>query len=327
VSGTPLRFDEFQDQALYDPGSGFFAAGGRAGGRGGDFITSAEIGPLFGVVLASAITRWWRELGSPEQWSVVEAGAGRGALAAAILSVGLPPGARYVLVERSAALRAEAIELLGDRVEARERMPDAPITGVILANELLDNLPTRIVERATDGWAEVWVDAEGGDEIRTGPDVPEPVLDGDVPLGTRLPVVEQAMTWVADALGILSSGRLVVVDYGVRTTVELVGRQWLRTFREHGRGSDPLVAPGSSDITIDVPFDQLPAPRRIVTQREFLVEHGIDDLVEEGRRVWRERAHIGDLDAVRHRSRITEAEALLDPDGLGGFLVAEWVHP
>jgi hypothetical protein len=27
---------------------------------------------------------------------------------------------------------------------------------------------------------------------------------------------------------------------------------------------------------------------------------------------------------MRMRSRISEAEALLDPGGLGGFLVAEW---
>jgi SAM-dependent MidA family methyltransferase len=221
-------------------------------------------------------------------------------------------------------LRAQATELLGDRAEVREAMPDAPFAGVILANELLDNLPTRIVERTALGWAEVWVDAVGGDEVRAGPEVPEPRVGVEVPIGTRLPVAERAAAWVADALARLASGRLVMFDYGVRSTDELVGRPWLRTFREHVRGSDPLAGPGSTDITIDVPFDQLPAATRLVTQREFLREHGIDELVEEGRRVWHERAHIGDLEAVRHRSRIIEADALLDPDGPGGFLVAEW---
>ena len=49
-----------------------------------------------------------------------------------------------------------------------------------------------------------------------------------------------------------------------------------------------------------------------------------DELVEEGRRVWSEQAARPGLDAMRMRSRISEAEALLDPDGLGSFLVAEW---
>ena len=36
---------------------------------------------------------------------------------------------------------------------------------------------------------------------------------------------------------------------------------------------------------------------------------------------WDARAHIGDLEAVRHRSRITEAAALTDPVGLGAHRV------
>ena len=61
-------------------------------------------------------------------------------------------------------------------------------------------------------------------------------------------------------------------------------------------------------------------------QAEWLRAHGIDDLVTEGRRVWQERAGIGDLAAVKARSRINEAEALLDEDGLGAFRVLEWIR-
>jgi hypothetical protein len=40
--------------------------------------------------------------------------------------------------------------------------------------------------------------------------------------------------------------------------------------------------------------------------------------------VWDEQAARPGLEAMRMRSRVSEAEALLDPGGLGGFLVAEW---
>ena len=60
------------------------------------------------------------------------------------------------------------------------------------------------------------------------------------------------------------------------------------------------------------------------SQAEFLAAHGIDELVAEGRRVWQERAHLGDLEAIRARSRVGEAEALTDPAGLGAFHVLEW---
>ena len=57
----------------------------------------------------------------------------------------------------------------------------------------------------------------------------------------------------------------------------------------------------------------------------FVKRIGIAELVEEGRRLWQERAHLGDLTAIRARSRVTEADALCDPDGLGAFRVLEWV--
>jgi SAM-dependent MidA family methyltransferase len=317
-----LRFDRFQERSLYDPTSGFFATSGRAGRREGDFITSPEVGPLFGATLARGLDRWWAELDRPVRFDVVEAGGGRGALAASVLAAS--PRCRdaltYTLVERSAPLRDAAVELLGDRVVVTDELPDAIDVGVILANELLDNLPVRVVERADSGWSEVFVGPDGAalraTELDPGWSVSE---------GTRLPVQEEAARWVGDARRRLGRGRLVCIDYGVRDTVELAGRPFLRTYRAHERGTDPFDAPGTRDITCDVAFDQLPEPDELRTQAEFLTDLGIDELVEEGRAIWAERAAIGDLAAIRGRSRVIEAEALGDPTGLGAFLVAEWI--
>jgi hypothetical protein len=52
--------------------------------------------------------------------------------------------------------------------------------------------------------------------------------------------------------------------------------------------------------------------------------HGIDELVDEGKRYWEAHAAHPDLAAMRMRSRISESEALLDPAGLGSFTVCEW---
>jgi hypothetical protein len=74
-------------------------------------------------------------------------------------------------------------------------------------------------------------------------------------------------------------------------------------------------------------IDQLPPPDEVVGQAEFLRRHGIDALVAEGRAAWTARASVADLAALAARSRIREAEALLDPAGLGGFTVLTWnVH-
>lgn len=325
------RFDEYLERALYHAERGFYAARGQAGRRG-DFLTSPEVGPLFGAVVARALDAWWRGLGEPDPFTVIEAGAGPGTLArtVALAAPECGPALRYVTVERSAAQR----RLHPDGVAALAELPDGPVTGVVLANELLDNLPFRLLERTADGWSEVWVDH--GTEVLAPLDaaeVPPAVvgLDRAAP-GTRVPVQERAAAWLRDALALVERGRVVAIDYA-DTTASLAARpqgEWLRTYRGHERGGDPLDAPGTQDITVEVAVDQLATvrpPDADRTQAEFLRAHGIDDLVEEGRRLWTERAHLGDLAAIRARSRVTEAEALTDPAGLGGFRVLEWVVP
>jgi SAM-dependent MidA family methyltransferase len=290
-----VGFDVFMEDALYGP-DGFYASGRGAGRRGADFITSPELGPLFGAVVAHAIDGWWDELGQPDPFVVIEAGAASGALRDAVLAVATAP-IDYVTVEFA------------------DPWPEAA-AHVVVANELVDNLPFKIAERVGAGWVELLVDKTTF--VQGGP----MVLDLDAPHGARVPIHTRATEWLVRAR--VTAPYIALVDYGTATTRELVGREWLRTYREHGRGDDPLRDPGAQDITCDVGFDQL-APDHLTTQADWLRAHGIDALVDEARAVWTERAAIGDLDALKARSRVNEADALLDPEGLGSFLVAEWV--
>src|SRR3954469_2843290 len=110
VAHGPIGFDEYVDHPLYAPGLAFYATGGGAGRRR-DFLTSPEVGPLFGAVVARALDAEGVRLGQPSPFTVLEGGAGRGALARSVRGAGpgcLAVGAlRYVCVERSDRLRAE----------------------------------------------------------------------------------------------------------------------------------------------------------------------------------------------------------------------------
>jgi SAM-dependent MidA family methyltransferase len=366
----PIPFAEVVDLALYDPAEGFYTSGSARAGRRGDFLTSPEVGPLFGAVMARALDAWWVEAGEPNRFTVVEAAAGTGTMARAVLAAhpGCARALTYVLVERAASMRRRHGDHLpivesalafgpgddgepvparraadrGPRVVSLGELPAVRITGVVLANELLDNLAFGLLERTESGWSEVYVGlgSEGGAEQEALVEVLLPASDHDrrmadrlapdATVGARLPNQHQAAVWLASALSSVERGRVIVIDYAA-TTAELAARspsEWLRTYQGHERGGDPLSRLGRQDITCDVAVDQLASvrePDRVTTQAGFLRVHGIDALVEEGRRVWRERGPVGDLEAVRGRSRVGEGEALLDPDGLGSFTVLEWI--
>lgn len=324
--GGRLRFDRFLELALYGAG-GFYATSGAAGRRG-DFLTSPEVGPLFGAVVARLLDAEWERLGRPDPFVVVDAGAGPGTLARSILAAAPACAAawRYVAVEVSDAQRTR--HPVG--IESRATMPTEPFDGVVLANELLDNLPVRLA--VFDGaWRDAFVGVDGGRFVELlGPPLdPVPdVLPASAPLGARAPLQDAARAWVDAARATVRRGRVVVLDYARATTAELAGspwREWLRTYADHQRGGHYLVAPGRQDVTVDVVLDQLPAPDERSDQATFLRRWGIETLAAEGAAAWAEAAAAPDLRALTMRSRTREAEALLDPAGLGSFDVLEWV--
>ncbi|HEV7523778.1 MAG TPA: class I SAM-dependent methyltransferase [Acidimicrobiia bacterium] len=351
----PITFDRFMETALYSD-DGFFASGRGAGRADRDFVTSPEVGPLYGACVARALDRMWRALEEPDPFLVVEAGAGNGRLAREVLRAAPAclAALRYVLVERSAALRAEqrdllplepADEALGSFVRRANEDQAVPAAGagpvfaaveempalsardtVVLANELLDNLPFGIAQWDGRRWLEVRV---GYSE----PAFHEVLVPADVDLGydsnlgyeaepgTRVPIPRGINEWFLGCEGVVRHGFVLVVDYAT-TVAELGSRPWLRTYRAHARGFDPLADPGEQDITADVVLEQLDAASpfplvRTDRQSEWLRALGIDDLVTEGRRVWEAGAARGDLEALAGRSRASEAAALTDPEGLG----------
>jgi SAM-dependent MidA family methyltransferase len=151
----------------------------------------------------------------------------------------------------------------------------------------------------------------------------------DTPPSGRIPLQDGARTWLREALEAVARGRVVAVDY-LDTTPSLARRpwtEWVRTYRAHGRGGHPLEELGRQDVTCEVAWDQLARtrpPSLARSQADFLRAHGLEELAEEARLRWRAGASRGGLDALAARSRVTEAQALADPAGLGGFGVLEW---
>lgn len=326
----PMPFEVFMGIALYDP-EGFFGGGTLRSSKGGDFLTSPEVSPLFGETLAAYVRAEHQRIGGP--FEVVEVAAGSGSLLTALLAeLGDVPA---TAVEVSPAAR-DALASRLDGVTVVEQVPQK-LRGVVIANELIDNLPMALAQKTGSEWRERWVGADqDGLHFVDAPLRPE-VLDwlgryaGDVPDGGWVEVQLEAANWLTDVLRRLEAGSVVLIDYG-DTAENLVPRRadgTLRTYRAHHIGPHPLDEPGQTDITADVNFTALVDVARMSgvdvslhRQDDFLSEWGLRDRLSELRRAELEAARSDDeIERLRIRTLKTEAETLLHPRGLGDFRV------
>jgi SAM-dependent MidA family methyltransferase len=328
----PIPFERFMDLALYGP-AGFFATATLRSQRSGDFLTSPEVSPLFGEMLARYVEREHRRLGEP--FTLVEVAGGSGSLLRPLLAA--QPVTTWAVEVSPPARQALATLVGAERVVAdAAEIPD-PLKGVVLANEFVDNLPMAIAQLGESGWRERWVGIEDGAlvfvDARPRPEVEAWLTRwaGTNEVGAWVEVQLAAAAWLQSMVKRLVAGSVVLIDYG-DTMENLVPRRrdgTLRTYRAHHLGPHPLDEPGATDITADVNFTALADVAReagatvaIHRQDDFLSELGLRAELSSLRRLELELAREGDpIERLRVRTRKTEAETLLHPRGLGDFRV------
>lgn len=330
AANGPIPFEEFMRVALYHPEGGYFATGNLRSEKAGDFLTSPEVSRLFGESLAVYVDRERHRIGEP--FEVVEVGAGSGSLLRPLLeSVDVPARA----VEASPAARMALAAVLPHH-RITDELPDR-VRGVVIANELIDNLPMAVTQRVGGVWRERWV-GEDGEGLSLVDAEPRPEIlswlksnAGDVVDGGWVEVQIEAQVWMRDVLDRLETGSVLLFDYG-DTAENLIPRRQdgtLRTYRAHHLGPHPLDEPGETDITADVNFTALMttaetagATVELHRQDDFLADLGLRDRLSMLRHAELEAVRAGeDLERLRIRALRTEAEALLHPRGLGDFRV------
>ena len=306
----PLPFARFMDLALYDPTGGYYRAAAARPGRDGDFLTAPEAHPIFGAALARAVADAWDRLDHPEPFVLREYGAGTGTLAAAILD-----GLVRERPDLARVLRYDPVEVEPRRVEAiAERLATAghadalvpgagsvalPIDGFVLANEVLDALPThRVVVRdgALREVAVTWRDG-GFADVETDPSTAglaarlgaEGVTLAE---GQRAEICRSLDGWIAGAAAGLARGVLLLIDYGYPAPelYDPVRRRdgTLRAYLRHRVHDDPYIHVGRQDLTahVDVTAVERAAAAAglthlgTTTQAEFLVGLGTEDLLQ-----------------------------------------------
>lgn len=308
VRDGPITFARFMDLALYDPDDGYYRAGESRPGRAGDFLTAPETHPIFGAALARAADEIWQRLDRPTRFVIREYGAGDGALAVSILA-----GLRASGSELQEAVRYQPIEVDPRRVESlRARLLEdgfgavleapgvAPVSGLVMANEVLDALPVhRVVQRGTElcevlvgvGDDGRWIDVEAAP---TTPALAARLEAEGVALadGQRAEICLAIDAWVGAAAAGLERGVLLLIDYGY-PALELYDpirrRQGtLRAYVRHRVHDDPYRHIGRQDLTAHVDATAVERAAAAAglehlgttTQAEFLVGLGTEGLLQ-----------------------------------------------
>lgn len=342
-SDGPLTFAEYMQIALYHPTLGYYSS--RVPQPGGDYRTSPTLTDAFGRLIAGALGRMWTALGEPGLFTVVEPGGGGADLAAAAIPALSAPLKDQIVwrfvepFEKVQSLQGERLQDLSIPVEWSSHLEGPPVTGCLLANEVLDNFPVHILEVTEHGPSEVCVGAEGGRLVEKLAESSSAMFTarttealGYLAAGDRFEIRPGVNDWCKRAGAVLERGYLLTIDYGDTTPGLWTKRPagTIVTYKDETLGVDPLDSPGERDITAHVDFTALQqaaedaglVPQLLTTQREFLDRLGIAHIAGDLRHAQQEAQtagdHAGAVQLLAERGRL---QALTARGGLGDLLV------
>jgi SAM-dependent MidA family methyltransferase len=308
--GGVIGFDAWMRLALYAPGLGYYSAGATKLGAAGDFVTAPEVSSLFSRCVARQAAEVLRVTGG----DILELGAGSGRMAADMLvelaALDALPG-RYRILEVSADLAERQRARLGalpsqlaSRVEWLARWPEEAMSGVVVANEVLDAMPVerfvlrgeagalrvRSLSVAIDGEGFRWLETDASSELEHAvqgilASIPEPLADGYVS-----EVCLAIQPWMAGLAAQLDRGVALLVDYGLsRAQLYHPDRSdgTLRCHYRHRAHDDPFINVGLQDITAWVDFTSVAESADsagldvlgYTTQSAFLIGAGMESLL------------------------------------------------
>ena len=305
-----LSFARYMELALYEPGLGYYSAGSRKFGEGGDFVTAPEISPLFSRCAARQCAQVLAAIGGSEQRTILELGAGSGAMAADILAElsaldCLPD--RYLILEVSADLRdRQQARLAADmpgyfpNIEWLADFPATPVHGCIIANEVLDALPVERFVIADGRLQQVMVGLEDELFCLRSREMPAN-LASQLSARLSLPVANYSPgyssefcpalgPWVASIAACLAEGMLLFTDYGLNRAdyyhPDRAGGTLMCHYR-HRAHAEVFFWPGLQDITAWVEFSAVAEAAGgsglelagFTTQAHWLLSLGLDQLV------------------------------------------------
>ncbi|RPI36230.1 MAG: SAM-dependent methyltransferase [Nitrospiraceae bacterium] len=299
----PVPFEQFMSMALYDPDFGYYNSESLRIGREGDFYTSSHLHPVFGAIIGRQIREMWEVMGRPDDFMIVEMGAGAGYVCKDVLDslqhTDFLSALRYTIIERSPSMRGYQQRLLKEFSAKVDWIADlseiSSFEGCIFSNELLDAFPVHLV-RMEDDLKEVYLDFdEGKGFIEQAGDLSREEISHyfrdfsiEIEKGYTTEVNLRIKDWLNEINNVLARGFILTVDYGYPAWdyySEDRNRGTILCYHEHQLSENPYLNIGEQDITAHVNFSAVKKWGEEIGietagycgQGVFMVSLGIDD--------------------------------------------------
>jgi SAM-dependent MidA family methyltransferase len=298
VHSGPVTFERFMEMALYYPSMGYYTSGRQRLGKEGDYYTAPYASSLMGMIIEKQLEQFFRLLGSPAPFYIVEVGGGSGKMADDIVESayrwhrGFYETLNYVIIEKHRTQEIEHTE----KISVFETLSALkPIIGCIISNELFDALPVHIVVMK-DRLYEVYVDVQNDQFKEILIPASEELVThfefiGIKPVeGMWTEVNLQAKKMIESMSSILEYGYILTIDYGYTANEYYAPHRTNGTlvcYHNHRIDDNPYEFVGEKDITAHVDFTSLARWGRMfslntigyVKQRDFILAVGYNDLL------------------------------------------------
>jgi SAM-dependent MidA family methyltransferase len=308
----PISFYEWMKAALYDEREGYYCRRDIVRrGRLGDYRTVPERTPLFAATFARYFANLFKELGSPQTWTLIEVGAGYGEFAADVLrnlQLYHPKvfGATHYVVDEfsdegreRAAVNLAGFETSFEFCSLSQIDRTFPI-GLIFSNELIDAFPVHRIINRDAKLRSLYVGLNEHEDFVWRESEVDPLI-ADYCRRAQIELHEnqiaeinpEADRFIERAARLLERGFVITVDYGDEREALLTDpyrRQGtLRAAWHHQISSDILQQPGRRDLTTTIDWTQIRhagdrAGLRVLRHErldQFLISEGLLDVLAE----------------------------------------------
>jgi cyclopropane-fatty-acyl-phospholipid synthase len=290
---TSLPLDKFIELALYDKKYGYYMKKNPFG-KEGDFITAPNITRLFSEIIAIWVITFWKGIGSPKRFNLLELGAGNGEMIKVInetlknfpecfgaCNFMIYEKSKFLINHQKKNLNPEKIEWIKDL----KKINSYPT--LYLANEFFDAIPIKQFFKKKEIWFERYVELRNSNNARykekkINIKKIEHLLKFEISKNQK--IIEyspETFKYLKIIFNIIekNNGGMLIIDYGYLSS-EM--QETLQAVNNH-KYSNILKNIGDSDITYNINFnlfqkftDQFPNLNAIITnQKKFLTSMGL----------------------------------------------------